>query len=178
MTPGNNKSNIGVPHGNIVLLGFMGTGKTTVGKILARRLGMTFVDMDMVIEERTGKTISKIFAEDGEASFRALERNLVKELSARKGLVVATGGGVVLNPENVSDFERSGLVVCLTADAEVILKRTASESHRPLLEGEERAARITKLLESRRSLYGAIPRRIDTAKLGPEAVADAIASLP
>jgi len=171
MKPEVRKSHVPEVHLNIVLLGFMGTGKTTVGKILARRLGMTLVDMDRVIEERTGRTISQIFAEDGEPKFRALERSLVKELSARQGLVIATGGGVVLNPDNVADFYRSGFVVCLMANPETILDRTAKESHRPLLEGGERAARITKLLESRRALYDAIAHRIDTTTLTPDEVA-------
>lgn len=161
---------------NIVLLGFMGTGKTTVGMILAKRLGMTFVDMDCVIEERTGKTVSRIFADDGEPSFRALERNLVKELSAKRGLVIGSGGGVVLNADNIKDFDRSGLVVCLTAEPAAILKRISGDSSRPLLEGGEKAEKILKLLESRRALYDAIARKVDTSFLTPEQVADRVDS--
>jgi len=162
---------------NIVLLGFMGTGKTTAGRILAARLGMTLVDMDEVIAERAGKTISAIFAESGEPYFRALERALVQELSRRTGLVVAAGGGVVLNPDNVADYARSGLVVCLTAEADAILRRVRGESHRPLLEDGDKAARVLQLLESRRAKYEAIPSRVDTTALTPEQVADRIVAL-
>ena len=159
---------------NIVLLGFMGTGKTTVGTLLASGLGMAFVDMDKVIEARAGKVISRIFAEDGEPHFRALERALVLELAGQEGLVIACGGGVVLNPDNVSDLGRSGLVVCLSAAPEVILKRVEKESHRPLLEGDERMQRILKILDARRPLYGAIPFQIDTTTLTPQQVVDLI----
>jgi shikimate kinase len=166
-----------MPGRNVVLVGFMGTGKTAVGKLLAVRLGLTFVDMDRVIEERGGMAISRIFAEQGEPYFRALERSLVQELSRRQGLVIATGGGVVLDPDNVADYALSGLVVCLTAAPDVILKRVEKDSHRPLLEQGDKAARILKLLEARRTLYGAIPHQIDTSALTPEAVADRIVAL-
>jgi len=85
---------------NIVLVGFMGTGKTTLGQLLSERTGMNFVDMDSVIEERTGKSITDIFAQEGEAHFRKLERELVKELASQSGLVISTGGGIVLNPDS------------------------------------------------------------------------------
>lgn len=162
---------------NIVLMGFMGTGKTTVGKKLAARLGLKFVDMDHIIESRAGKAISRIFAEDGEPHFRELERVLAAELSAREGLVVGCGGGVVLNSDNVRSFSRTGLVVCLTAPAEVIFKRTASASHRPLLEQQDRLQRIVDLLEKRRALYAAIPHQIDTGTLSADQVVDAILPL-
>lgn len=155
---------------NIILLGFMGTGKTTVGRILAERFGMSFVDMDHLIEAKAGKAVSRIFAEDGEPHFRTLERDLVKELSAKQGLVIGAGGGVVLNADNVKDYARSGLVVCLTAGPDVILKRLAGDNSRPLLEGEEKAARILKLLESRRALYDAIPFKVDTSCRTPSEV--------
>ena len=162
---------------NIVLMGFMGTGKTTVGKQLAERLGLDFVDMDHLIEERAGKTISRIFAEDGEPAFRRMERELVRELCAREGLVVGCGGGVVLNPGNVADYARTGLVVCLTATAEVIHQRTAQERHRPLLEEKDRFQRIVDLLEKRRALYAAVPNPIDTTTLTPAQIVARIETL-
>jgi len=162
---------------NIVLTGFMGTGKSSVGKHLAARLALTFVDMDAVIEERAGKPIARIFAEDGEQHFRNLERQLVQELAARQGLVIATGGGVVLNPENIRDLSRSGLVVCLSASPSEILRRVAHETHRPLLQADDKEARIIALLEARRKLYAAIPVQIDTTNLSVEQVADQIAAL-
>ena len=111
----------------------MGTGKTSVGKLLAGKLGMSFVDMDDVIEKQEGKSISRIFAEDGEPHFRSLERKLVRELSLKKGLVIGAGGGVVLNHYNIKDFSSTGLVVCLTAEPETILERVAKDTNRPLL---------------------------------------------
>ncbi len=162
---------------NIILMGFMGTGKTTIGKKLAARLGLTFIDMDHRIEERAGKPISRIFAEDGEPQFRRMERELVQELCAREGLVVGCGGGVVLDPDNVTDYARTGLVVCLTATAEIIHERTARARHRPLLEEKDRFQRIVDLLEKRRALYAALPNPIDTSTLTPDRIADRIETL-
>ena len=159
---------------NIILLGFMGTGKSTVGKKLAERLGMTFLDMDTLIEERAGKPIPRIFAEDGEPHFRAMERLIAKELSQQKGLVVACGGGVVLNPENVSDYSKTGLAVCLTAEPETIFHRTSKANNRPLLEEQDRMKRILELLEQRRHLYAAIPHQVDTTTLSIERVVESI----
>jgi shikimate kinase len=138
---------------------------------------MKFVDMDDVIRQRAGKTIPRIFSEDGEAQFRALERALVVELCTQSGTVIATGGGIVLNPDNVADFSRGGVVVCLHASPEVILKRTGSNADRPLLAGEDKKKKIVEILASRKHLYDAITRRIDTSDLTVEQVADKIMSL-
>jgi shikimate kinase len=162
---------------NIILVGFMGTGKTTVGRLLARRFRMTFLDMDDVIEEREGRKISAIFADSGEAYFRKVERDLVQELSQKSELVIGTGGGIVLNPDNITDYSRSGLVVCLHAAPEVILRRVETQSHRPLLEGGEKRRRILDILETRRPLYAAIPHQVDTTALTPEEVAARIAEM-
>ena len=161
---------------NIILIGFMGTGKTVTGRVLAKRTGMELVDMDSIIESRQGKPISEIFAQDGEAAFRTLERELVKELSNRQGIVVSTGGGVVTNPENVADFEKSGLVVCLTALPETIFQRLEKDTTRPLLSGDKKG-QITALLKKRKPLYAAITHQIDSDRLGPEERADAILNL-
>ena len=161
---------------NIVLVGFMGTGKSATGRALAGRTGMELVDMDSVIESRQRRAISDIFATDGEATFRMMERELVKELSARDGLIISTGGGVVLNPENISDFESSGLVVCLSATAETIFSRVEKDTTRPLLSGDKKS-QIAALLESRRPLYNAIRHQIDANRLNAEERADAILQL-
>ncbi len=158
---------------NIILVGFMGTGKTVTGGVLARRTGMKLVDMDSIIEERRGKTIPEIFAQEGEPAFRILERELVKELSARSGLIVSTGGGIVLNPDNIADFEKSGLVVCLTASPDVIFQRVEKDTNRPLLSGDKRA-QISALLEKRHPLYVAIVHGINTDNLTDEQTADRI----
>lgn len=162
---------------NIVLVGFMGTGKTSVGTILAERLGMTFVDMDDVIVKREGRPIPAIFAADGEAYFRRVERGLVRELAAGTGCVIATGGGVVLNPDNVSDFAATGLVVCLSATPEAILARVEHDANRPLLAVADKMAKIRDLLAKRRPIYRAIPHQVDTTGRGPHDVADAVLEL-
>ncbi len=161
---------------NIVLVGFMGTGKTVTGRELAARTGMELVDMDAVIEERAGKPISDLFSTEGEAGFRARERALVQELAERRGLIISTGGGIVLNPANTADFSRTGLVVCLSAPAEVLFKRLENDSSRPLLSGDKKQ-QIRALLEERRPLYEAIPHQIDAGQLDPARRADAILKL-
>jgi len=155
---------------NIMLVGFMGTGKTTVGRIVAEKLNKSFVDMDEVIEQQAGKAISRIFADDGESHFRSLERQLVQELAAQENLVVAAGGGVVLDHRNIDDFNETGNTVCLLADPHTILGRVEKESHRPLLEGGDKAQKILGILESRRELYMAVPHKVDTTDLKPEQV--------
>ena len=162
---------------NVVLMGFMGTGKSTVGKMLAARLGLRFTDMDTLIEKKAGKPIPEIFAEDGEPHFRNMERALTQELSRQSGWVIACGGGVVLNPENIHDYRGSGLVVCLTATPEVIFKRTAKARNRPLLEEENRMKRILDLLEKRKELYALIPHQINTTSLSATQIVDTIVEL-
>jgi shikimate kinase len=146
---------------NIVLVGFMGTGKTTVGRLLSEQTGMPLVDMDALIEERAGKSITDIFAQNGEPHFRTLERELVRELASKEGLIVSTGGGIILNRENITDFEKSGLVVCLLASAETVLDRVRHDDTRPLLAGDKET-KIVQLLETRKPLYEAIAHKIDT----------------
>jgi shikimate kinase len=151
------------PDANLVLVGFMGTGKSAVGRRTARALGRELVDMDSVIESREGRTIPEIFRDSGEPHFRALERTLVGELAARRNLVISCGGGIVLNPDNVADFARTGVVVCLTASPEVILRRVAHDANRPLLQAPDREARVRELLAKRKPLYDAIPDRVDSS---------------
>ena len=163
---------------NIILVGFMGTGKTTIGRALADQLKRDFVDMDIELEARAGKPIPRIFAEDGEPAFRRMERDLVVELSRRpvrhspdpkasrdgggRNLVIAAGGGVVLNPDNIRDFSATGHVICLKAAPDEILRRVADSSHRPLLEQGDKDARIRNLLQRRQHFYDAIPEQVDT----------------
>jgi shikimate kinase len=147
---------------NIVLVGFMGSGKTWVGKLLAERIGMPLLDMDSIIVERAGKSINEIFAEDGEPHFRQLERELVKELAQTEGNIISTGGGIVLNPDNIADFEKTGLVVCLLVDAESVLDRVRNDDTRPLLAGDKEKA-IVELLESRKALYESVTHKINTS---------------
>lgn len=161
---------------NIILIGFMGTGKTVTGRALAEQTGMELVDMDSMIEARQKKTIPEIFAQDGEPAFRAMERELAKELSQRTGLIISTGGGIVLNPDNIADFEKAGLVVCLTASPQTILQRLENDTTRPLLSGDKKT-QIAELLEKRKPLYDAIVHQIDGNRLNPEERANVILRL-
>ncbi len=117
---------------NIILVGFMGTGKTTVGQILAEQLGRTFVDTDAVIAQDQGMTIEAIFAEQGEESFRLMEADLAAELGRESDLVVATGGGMIVNLANRAALMANGFLVCLTARDDIIAARLEQATGRPL----------------------------------------------
>ena len=150
---------------NIVLTGFMGTGKTAVGRRVAHQLGRPFVDMDALIEQRTGRPISAIFSEHGETSFRLMEAELCREFAALRGLVIATGGGALVPAANRQALARSSLLICLTASAELVLDRLANADDRPLLAVSDRLERIHDLLGLRAEAYAAIPHQIDTTGL-------------
>jgi len=152
----------------------MGTGKSAIGQELAARWGRPFLDMDALIEQREGRTIPEIFRDSGEAFFRRLETQVAAELSEPRGLVIAAGGGIVLNPLNLEHLRRGGIVVCLTASPEAILERVANDTHRPLLQAADRERRIRELLEVRRPLYEAIPERVDTTGRSIAEVADRV----
>ncbi len=164
-------------HQNIVLTGFMGTGKTAVGKAVAERLGRIFIDMDDVIQRKTGKEISAIFAEDGESAFRTMEAELCLELSQEHSVIIATGGGALVPPRNRELMSRSGVVICLTASADEIAQRLLFATDRPLLATADRAQRITALMEQRAAAYSALPHHISTSGRTPEEVAEAVIRL-
>ena len=161
---------------NVALIGFMGTGKTAVGRTLAERLNREFVEMDSLIDQKAGKSIPEIFAQDGEIAFRELEIEITKEISGRKNLVIACGGGVVLNKINIDRLRQEGVIVYLNASPEVILKRVASEEvQRPLLEVYDPILTIREMLKFRKPFYDrAADIRIDTSKLDIDAVAKQI----
>ena len=152
---------------SIALIGFMGTGKTAVGKALAKRLDKEFVELDSLIEQKAGKTIPEIFNQDGEVTFRELEIEVTREVAERKNAVIACGGGVVLNEINIERLRKGCIIVYLTASPRVILKRTLSnENERPLLEVSNKAQRIQELLRFRKPFYErAADIKIDTSKL-------------
>jgi shikimate kinase len=159
---------------NIVLTGFMGTGKTTVGRALADKLGFEFADTDAVIVERHGP-IADIFAQQGEDSFRAIERDLAAELADRSGLVVSTGGRMMLDPANAATLGARGRVFCLAASVDELHRRIVegSGAPRPLLAGDDPRARIEELLAERAEGYGVFPQ-VDTDGRSPTTIADDI----
>lgn len=142
----------------------MGTGKSAVGKLLAERLGRPFVDLDRKIEKDVGRAVARIFAEEGEAGFRKREREAVRQAAALEGCVVATGGGVMMDEENVRLLKGSGWLVCLTANPDVILRRTVPGLHnRPLLSGGEPRERIEALLKLRAPFYARADVAVETS---------------
>lgn len=157
---------------NLVLTGFMGTGKTTVGRILAERLDFDFVDTDAVIESRAGP-IPEIFERVGEGGFREMERSMARELADRAGLVIATGGRMMLDPECAAWLEPAAYVVCLDATPEAILERIGDTAHRPLLDVPDAPARVRELLAERAEGYGRFIA-VDTEGRSPDEVADAV----
>jgi len=138
---------------NIFLVGLMGAGKSTIGKKLAERLGKTFVDADKEIEQRTGATIELIFDIEGEEGFRQREAAMLDELTGRDNVVLATGGGAVLLPENRERLASRGTVVYLRAPVEVLARRMENDKKRPLLQGGDKTERLTELLEQREPFY-------------------------
>ena len=161
---------------NIALIGFMGTGKTAVGRILAKKLGKDLVELDPLIERKAGKTIPEIFQQDGEIAFRELEIEAVKEVSQAENRVIACGGGVVLNQINIDRLRQKSRVIYLTASPAVILERIqGDEEERPLLKVANPAITIRELLRFREPFYErAADIKIDTSKLDVDAVAEQI----
>lgn len=138
---------------NLYLVGFMGTGKSTVGRLLARQLGMQFLDSDHEIEAAQGKAVAKIFAEDGEPRFREMEREFVASGHPARGCIVACGGGLVVPPGMLELLRSRGVIICLHAPIETILQRTMHTTHRPLLEVADREARLRELYAQREGIY-------------------------
>ena len=161
----------------VILTGFMGTGKTTIGQRLAQRLGKEFVDTDAHIEQQEGRSIASIFASNGEAYFRALERRVVGE-AVQKDAVVATGGGAIVDPVTLERMRAAGPIICLTADVEVILQRAVANNDRPLLDTADRRERISQLLRERAAAYAQADMTVDTSHRSVEAIlADILAFL-
>jgi shikimate kinase len=138
---------------NLALIGFMGTGKTSVGRLVAEQLHFDYLDTDELIQSRTGRTITEIFSTDGEAAFRKMEQELVGELAARTKTVIATGGGLPMNPQNLVSLKTHALVVCLWASPERIWERVKNQTHRPLLHDADPQKKIRELLAAREPFY-------------------------
>ncbi|MCC6347548.1 MAG: shikimate kinase [Nitrospirales bacterium] len=159
---------------NIVLTGFMGTGKSEVGRLVAQKLHRLFLDVDSEIEKEQGMSIPEIFRLHGEEGFRDREAAAIRRAAERCGVVIATGGGAVIRQENRDALRKSGVIVCLTATPETILKRTGGSQERPLLRVEDPLLRIRELLESRRPYYGSADITVVTDGRAPREVAEEI----
>jgi shikimate kinase len=159
---------------NVVLTGFMGTGKSAVSRLLSKKLDWELIDADVEIEKAAGMKISDIFATKGEPYFRSLETEVINKLSQKNEVVISCGGGVVLKPENMDALEKNGFVVCLTATPETIYERTKHTKDRPLLNVPDPIAKIKDLLEKRATFYKRCHLTIDTTHLSIEEVVEEI----
>lgn len=165
------------PVQNVVLTGFMGTGKTTVGRLVAELFGWSFVDTDVLMEQQHGP-IPSLFEEVGEVGFRAFESDIATQVAAHRSAVIATGGGLLVDRQNAAALGKTGRIYCLVADPNEILRRLdqANTPYRPLLGSGDRRARIVELLEQRAEPYSAF-EQIHTDGRSPKDVADEIHTL-
>lgn len=164
-----------VDKSNIGLIGFMATGKTSIGKVLSKSLGMKFIDLDKLIEERMDIPITEIFSIHGEGYFRKLEKDLIREISGLKNTVISYGGGACLDPENINNIRKNSKVVLLEARPEEILKRTSKDETRPLLNDKKSIEDIEKIMKERLSSYSkAADIIVDTSDKGVNTIRDEI----
>jgi shikimate kinase len=152
----------------------MGTGKTSIGKRVAERLGFRFIDTDEKVKEKAGKSIAEIFSEDGEAAFRDIESKVAAEVSGLTDTVISTGGGIVTRSENMERLQATGFIVCLTASPGVIFERIGKEGNRPLLQAEKPLEEIERLLKSREAGYSHARLTLDTSVNDIENLTDKI----
>ncbi len=162
---------------NIVLVGLMGAGKTTVGECLAEKYKLIFTDSDEVIERDTKMSISQIFAERGEAYFRELEKTAISMLSSKNGRVISTGGGALENEENIENLKKNGVLVYLKASPEILYKRIKKQNHRPLLQNEKPLETLRILLQQREKNYLKADIIIETDDKTIEKIVDEIGEL-
>lgn len=151
---------------NIYLIGFRGSGKTTLGKILAKELKKNFIDIDKLIEKKESKSIAEIFKEKGEEYFRKVETLILKEVASKDNQIISTGGGIVISEENRKIIQENGITIYLTADIETTYKRIKSDNNRPQLTDKDPLEEIKFLIEKRKPLYEKLANyTIDTSKL-------------
>ncbi len=162
---------------NIVLIGLMGSGKTTIGKYLAQKTGMGFIDTDELIIQKAQKPISKIFEDEGELHFRDLESEVIEEASQKSGYVISTGGGAVLRDENVEILQKTGILFYLEASAEELYARVKDDPSRPLLRGDNPVNILRRLLIARKPFYGKADFKIITENRTLEEVSKQILEL-
>jgi shikimate kinase len=159
---------------NIILTGFMGTGKTAVGKELSRLLDMKLTDLDCEIVKEEKMSINEIFKQLGEQKFREIETEILRKVCRNKNVIISTGGGVVLKQENIDMMRKNGILICLTAKPETILERTSHNSDRPLLQVENPFEKIRELLNFRKPFYEKADMIVDTENKTPLRVAEEI----
>jgi shikimate kinase len=159
---------------NIALIGFMAVGKSAVGRTLAKRLRRHFIDLDRLIEKAEGRKVREIFASDGEDYFRRLEKRALAKALESDGQVIATGGGIVMDEENLKLLREQTTLVALTATIEALLARAGSGHQRPLLSGGDRRQKVEELMRQREDKYGQADFIVDTTRLTPAQVVDRI----
>jgi len=162
---------------NIVLVGFMGTGKTVVARRLSEILNKKYISLDDMIQEKESKSINDIFSQNGEPYFRKLEKDATKEASLLDGVVIDAGGGIVKDDENIKNLGRNGKIICLNAAPAVIYQRIKDQPHRPLLNVDDPMTRIKELLYERKEFYKKAHYTIDTSELSIDEVVERIIDL-
>ena len=163
---------------NIVLVGLMGSGKSAIGRTIAKKLGRRFIDTDRFIERKVGKTVGEIFEQDGEISFRAREKEIIKKISQYIGIVIATGGGVIKDPENFNCLKQSGWIIALYASPETLYKRIEGKRVRPLLLNQvDPVKALDDIQKERKSMYAKADFQIDTENKEINDIADEIIEL-
>lgn len=160
---------------NLALVGFMGTGKSTIGRLVAEHIRFGFVDTDGLIEAQLGRSISDIFAREGEAAFRQCEKQALESLGRQRNLVIAAGGGLVVDPANMASLKAHALVFWLVASPETIWARVQTQTHRPLLQGPDPLGKIRALLAAREASYRQANVFMHSGLRAPREVAQQIA---
>lgn len=156
---------------NIILTGFMGTGKTEVGRELSNMLGWKLIDVDDEIVKSKKMSINDLFSQLGEPVFRDIEADMIRSVAANKKTIISTGGGAVLRQENMDFLRKNGIIVCLTASPEIILERTGNSDERPLLRAENPLEKIRELLDFRKPFYEMADIVIETGNRTPRQIA-------
>lgn len=163
---------------NIVLIGLMGSGKSAVGRTIAKKLGRRFIDSDRLIERRGGKTIPEIFEKEGEAAFRSYEKEVIKKISQYVGIVIATGGGAIKDPENFKNLKGCGWIIALYASPDVLYKRIEGKRARPLIANEEDPVKaLEEIFNQRKNMYAQADFQVDTENKEINDIADEIINL-
>ncbi|MDS1030057.1 shikimate kinase [Bacillota bacterium LX-D] len=159
---------------NIILIGFMGTGKSSVGRKLARKLNKEFIDTDQEIEQLIGLNITQIFKKYGEVRFRSEEKLMIEKIASKRNCVISTGGGTVLDPDNVAILKNNGILICLTASPATVLSRVGKNNNRPMLKNKSSLELISSLIDERKPYYKCADFSVDTSDLDIDEIVEKI----